>query len=376
MLRPGSSLGIPLSSTSKTAILFSELPSRGKALGKGTSEALSNSKSQRRLPLLLPVALSIQEELKRVSERIEQLSHFQEEEVRGIGKDCLFTNGKKIRAALVLLSAKMFGEISSSIINLAAVAELIHSATLIHDDVFDGASYRRGKPTLHSLWGSDLALLFGDYLLCQGFVLSYDISQQYGKLLAETLREMCIGEIMENMNRCNPFISPETYLGIIERKTASLFETCCKMGALAVNAQDSLVSKIGKFGRAAGMAFQVVDDLLDVTASPEDMGKPVANDLSLGTVTLPIIYALQEISDEERKRIASRITGNSQKGHATPDLVTEILALVRATGGITRAREVALGYADQARAILAELPPSLTKERLMDLTGFLISRDR
>lgn len=291
--------------------------------------------------------------------------------------------GKRLRPALLLLSAGACGYRGSSAIRLGAVVELIHSATLIHDDVIDGAHTRRGRPSANARWGNHMSVLAGDWLYMQSFemalrernftILDILIDLTQNMVEGELLQLTCLGKIDLNEGEA---------VELAFRKTACLFSGCARLGAVLGKQSKDIESALAEYGRNAGLAFQLVDDLLDFTASPEQLGKPVLSDLKEGKVTLPLIFALEA----EMKHSAP---GNGSGGHAeggrlvakvleergflsvTPEQITW---LVRETGALDRAKGLARDYAFRAKDSLSILPDTEYRRALQAVPDFILER--
>ena len=280
--------------------------------------------------------------------------------------------GKRVRPLLLLLSAQLSGYHGSRDVLYAVVFELIHTATLAHDDVIDEASVRRGKKSLNSRWGNSLTVLLGDYLYIKSMsvaLLGEDLN--FLNLLADITLRMIEGEIIQSRRNGCDDITEEEHLDIVRRKTAYLFSGCARTGALLADAPPERVRALEQYGLNLGMEFQLVDDLLDFTSKESVLGKPIGNDLKEGRLTLPLIYLL-EGGDGRARRLIQRVlsTGDFDTAHRE-----EILDLVRTSGALDRARETASRYADKSRSALDGFEDSPSKTALKALPDFLLARD-
>ncbi|PSQ93907.1 MAG: polyprenyl synthetase [Bacteroidetes bacterium SW_7_64_58] len=284
----------------------------------------------------------------------------------------LWQKGKRIRPLLVLLSAQACGGAATDPTHrAAALVELLHTATLVHDDVVDDAEERRGVFSINALWKNKIAVLMGDFLLSRGLLLSLDHGD-YSILhtLSDAVRRMSEGELLQIEKSRLLDIDEETYFRIISDKTASLISACTKSGAVSVTDDEALIERMDKFGETLGLAFQIRDDLFDF--SVEDAGKPVGIDLQEKKMTLPLIVALREADRREKKRILKIV---DQDDKDRDDLRT-IGAFVDEHGGIEYARSKMESLAANARSLLSALPPSEARASLAGLTQFAIQRSR
>ncbi|MBI2266019.1 MAG: polyprenyl synthetase family protein [Armatimonadetes bacterium] len=314
--------------------------------------------------------LLIHSELERVSRRIKQITDIDDHMLKAIFGSPEEGSGKRIRASLLLLCARLFGEIPDKAMDLAAAAEIIHEATLIHDDILDQTGVRRGKKTMNSIWGDGVALLMGDYMVCQAFAHTARVDHQYVPLFADTLKAMVSGEIIQHQNRFNTDLSISNYLTIIEKKTAVFFESCCLIGAQVAGASPAPVKKLSEYGRLLGIAFQLVDDILDYTGMAETLGKPTTNDLQCGRMTLPYLYSMAHAKNGDRELLVSFVEGN---GSPKVEL-KKVTEAVHRLGGIRHSLDMARQYCDQAVEILSSFPDTTIRSALTDLGGFVLDR--
>jgi octaprenyl-diphosphate synthase len=278
--------------------------------------------------------------------------------------------GKMLRPILVLLSTKACGEVPEGAMRAAAGLELIHVATLIHDDVVDESDVRRGKPVLHSVWSSRASILMGDYLLSHAFSLFVGIrSQEILDILAKATVRLSSGEIHQIQQSEDMDTAEDVYLKVIGDKTASLFTAGCEMGPIFTVGEDGLRGRMATFGEYLGLAFQITDDILDVEGTEEETGKPPGSDLKGKHLTLPLIHAIKSAPADESAQIEKAIED---------DTVTEewqkIRSFIRSYGGIEYATAKAREYAQRAGDQLSCLRDSPAKEALMHLVSYSIRR--
>ncbi len=282
----------------------------------------------------------------------------------------LRAGGKRLRPALVLLAGKFFNYFLERLGPLAVAIELIHMATLVHDDVIDGASTRRGIPTVRAQWGDSIALYTGDYLFSQALLLVAEHgNEQVARILADVSLKMCEGEIeqIETIGKLD--LGVRTYLRRIKRKTALLFSSCCLIGALASDAPPPVARYLKNYGYYLGMAFQITDDILDFVGSEKIFGKPVGSDLRQGIITLPVIYALKDqIWGPRLKQI---ILAENKKESEWE----EILRLVEASGALNFAQKLGNQYLAKAKEQLLFLPDLPPRRILAAMTDFIGNRD-
>jgi octaprenyl-diphosphate synthase len=285
----------------------------------------------------------------------------------------LATRGKLVRPALALLSAAAAGGADEQRMWLAGTVELIHIASLIHDDVIDAADLRRGASTVNILWGNQVAVLLGDYLFATAFDLVSRIRHpDVAPTIAQAAVSMSQAEIQAVKVGGEPHEDDAVYFAIIDGKTAQLFSAACRAGGLIAGAAPPVAAALGTFGREWGMSFQITDDALDFTGDPRALGKPVGSDIDTGKVTLPVITALRRASAVDRGRLQALIRG-ALSGDGALD---ELRALLERYDAIRHALEVAGTFADRARAALEALPPSPAKASLLDLADFVLVRAR
>jgi len=287
------------------------------------------------------------------------------------GEYVLSGGGKRMRPALLLLCARLLGFDSAEEVTYAAVVEFIHTATLVHDDIIDHADLRRGQRTVHSIWGTNRTVLFGDWLYTTAMqrALAHGNLRVLDLLCDATLR-MTEGELLVLQRLGDPGLGEAEYFDIIERKTARLFAAACSVPALMAPAREEACAALGRFGRSLGLCFQLVDDLLDYTASESELGKPVLSDLREGKLTLPLLRALPRLSPGERGRVVAVLEDRGFRRTA-PE---EILELVRREGTLEEAAELARRHADDALSALSVFPDGDARRGLELTPDFVLRR--
>jgi octaprenyl-diphosphate synthase len=295
--------------------------------------------------------------------------------------------GKRLRPALLLLAAGASGYRGESAIRLGAVVEMIHSATLIHDDVIDGADTRRGRPSANARWGNHMSVLAGDWLYMQSFEMALrERNFAVLDILIDLTQNMVEGELLQLTRLGQIDLNEAEATELAYRKTACLFSGCARLGAVLGNQSKEIEDGLADYGRNAGLAFQLVDDLLDFTASPEKLGKPVLSDLKEGKVTLPLIFALQataahaaDADGKGRARACSDGRGLVEKVLDERDFrsvrAEEIAKLVRETGALERATKMAKEYVRRAKASLEVLPDTEYRRALLAVPDFILERE-
>ena len=277
--------------------------------------------------------------------------------------------GKRLRPALLLLTAKACGGITPHHHVLAAAVEMIHTATLVHDDVLDEAATRRHVPTFNAEWGNKASILLGDMLFTQAFHLTSRVDRRACELIGGAPHRVCAGELKQVCHRGDWHLSEADYFDILDGKTAALTAVCGRLGAVYAGASDDTAEKLAEYGRCVGLAFQIADDLLDLTGDEAKAGKTLGTDLEEGKLTLPLIHALhtlpQPAADDLRELLQSRQPDRRR--------VAELLAR---TGSLGYAKRSAEEFGRQARAALAPLPPSECKHILEQLTEWSVRRER
>lgn len=277
------------------------------------------------------------------------------------------SGGKMLRPAFLLLSSKFGKEDKDKYKNLAAIIEMLHMATLIHDDIIDESKIRRGQVTIQSKYGKDYAVYMGDYLFSKCFMMvSEDYSTENMKKISKAIAQICMGEIRQYYFRFRSDVSLKRYLKIVSGKTAALFAMSFHIGSKEAECDDKISKALGKIGYNIGMAFQIIDDILDYTAEEETLGKSIKNDLKQGFFTLPLIYSLLEGNDELEKLI--------EKEDITDYDVLQIIKIVKSSNGIEKSKKLALRYTKRAFTIIDTLPDCESKEIIYEITEELLKR--
>ncbi len=314
----------------------------------------------------------IQKDLEHVEREIGLESIASVEAVTTIGRYLQAGGGKRLRPTLVLLASRLVGEGGESSIRMAAVVEMIHAATLVHDDVIDIAKTRRGRPSTNAIWGNHICVLAGDWLYMQAFQVALrERNFRVLDLLIGLTQTMVEGELLqlERIGRID--ITEADYMELVDRKTASLFSACTRLGAMIGGADENMEARLDEFAWNLGIAFQLVDDVLDFTSHESVLGKPVGSDLREGKITLPLIYALAESKPEERRLVES-VLKDGNYDHAPFE---KILGFIERYHGIERARERAESFTEKARSIICEFPDSPYQRALYAVTDLITDRD-
>ena len=314
----------------------------------------------------------IQDEMDQVEKKITLESVASVDAVTAIGQYLQSAGGKRLRPSLLLLSAKLAGSAGPCAIQLGAVVEMIHAATLVHDDVIDAAETRRGRPSTNVTWGNHTCVLAGDWLYMQAFQIALrERNFQILDLLIGLTQMMVDGELLQ-LERIGRIDVPEAdCMELVDRKTACLFSVCAKLGALAGGADTHAQEQLAEYAWNLGMAFQLVDDVLDFTAREKTLGKPVGGDLREGKVTLPVVYALERASGEERQLVETILRRRDYD--EVP--FSRILAFLEKYRGIGRVKDRAQAFTDTARRIISSFPDSPYQRALLTVTELVTERD-
>ena len=288
-----------------------------------------------------------------------------------IGEYLRVGGGKRLRPALLLLSCKLMNYSGQGAIKLGAVVEMIHTATLVHDDIIDEATTRRGRPAANTQWGNAKCVLAGDWLYMQAFKVALQ-ERNFAILdaLIDLTQAMVEGELLQ-MERLGKAISIEEHFELIHRKTACLFSVCMKLGGILGRASEADQQRLAEYGRNLGMAFQIVDDVLDLTASEEVLGKPVASDLREGKVTMSVIHALQHCTAQERKLVETVL----EERAFVSVKHEQILEMLNRYGSIPYAYDAAARHAELARKAICTFPLSEIKRALLSIPDFIVERN-
>ncbi|PFH09141.1 octaprenyl-diphosphate synthase [Collimonas sp. PA-H2] len=294
--------------------------------------------------------------------------------VNQIAEYIISAGGKRLRPVLVLLMARACGYAGDKHHELAAVIEFIHTATLLHDDVVDESSLRRGRQTANALFGNAASVLVGDFLYSRAFQMMVAVDNaRVMQIVADATNVIAEGEVLQLLNMHNPDVSEENYLQVIRSKTAKLFEAAAQLGVLIAGADDAAteaaIEAAGEYGRSLGTAFQLIDDVLDYSGNASDIGKNVGDDLREGKPTLPLIYLMSHGTPEQRELVRSCIE-NGDEQH-----FDEILAAITTSGALDYTRQEAEKAAQRAATAIAGLPNSQFKDSLLQLSVFAVDRN-
>ena len=309
------------------------------------------------------------DDLKKVDKLIKSRFNSDIDIVNQLSLHIFESGGKRIRPLLVLISARAAGYSGNDHITLAVILELIHTATLLHDDVVDESKLRRGRETANAIWGNEASVLVGDFLYSKAFQIMVELgNERVLKILAEATNTLAEGEIMQLTNRRNPQITEERYLATIRNKTAKLFESAALLGAITADSNEEIEKSLGAFGKHLGTSFQLIDDALDYVSDANRLGKNIGDDLAEGKPTLPLLYAMWNGDKSQSKLIESAIS----KGGL--EQLEKIIGIIEKTGGLSYTFSMAESEARKASYALGILSPSIYKEDLKRLLEFAVSR--
>ena len=313
----------------------------------------------------------IEEELKVFEVRFRELMSSQVPLLDKITYYIVKRKGKQVRPMFVFLSAKLFGEINDRTHVAASMIELLHTASLVHDDVVDDSYERRGFFSINALWKNKIAVLVGDYLMSQGLSLALENNvHRLLYIISQSMKALAEGELLQIEKARRLDIEEDVYFEIIKGKTASLIAAACSAGTASVTDDEEQIEKIRLFGEKIGIAFQIRDDLFDFGTA--DIGKPLGIDIKEKKLTLPLIYALNNASRSERKKIINIIKRHNTKS----EKVKEVIEFVHASGGLAYAKEAMYRYREEAFQILNEFPTSEARESLRNLVEFVTEREK
>jgi octaprenyl-diphosphate synthase len=281
----------------------------------------------------------------------------------------LTCGGKRVRPLVLLLSARALAHRSQKHIDLAAVIELIHTATLLHDDVVDSSTLRRGHKTAHTIWGSNASVLIGDFLYSRAFQIVVDLHHQTAlDIFSKATHYIAEGEILQLVNCNNPDTSEEFYFDIIRRKTAKLFEVSSQLGAIAASSTDTHVAAMRDFGMHLGLAYQLIDDAIDYSQSADETGKNVGQDIAEGKTTLPLIHAMRKCKPAQLTLLRDAITTGSN------ERLNAILEIIESTNAIKYTADTAKHHAELAKQALSHIPSTPYRQALEQLSDFVVER--
>ena len=316
------------------------------------------------------IAQSIATDMEAVNTVIRQRLHSEVSLVNQIAEYIISAGGKRIRPVLVLLLANAYGYKGTAHHELAAVVEFIHTATLLHDDVVDESSMRRGRQTANALFGNAASVLVGDYLYSRSFEMMTSLdNMRVMRILSRATTVIAEGEVLQLLNMHDPDVTHESYLKVIRSKTAKLFEAAAELGALVGGADDTQIEAAGEYGRSLGTAFQLIDDVLDYAGDAAEIGKNLGDDLREGKPTLPLIWLMENGTEEQRQLVRSCIE------HGDEAQFEAVLAAVTSSGALDYTRQQAEQAARRAAEAIASLPDSVYKASLQQLCSFAVDRN-
>jgi len=280
--------------------------------------------------------------------------------------------GKQLRPMLVIVSARTIAEPTKASYLAAVVVELLHTATLVHDDVVDEAELRRGFPTINKIWKNKISILMGDYLLAKSLIIATETgSLELMNIIANVAKQMSKGELMQIQKARKLNITEDEYFQLIGDKTASLISACCEIGALTTGASPDKQELLKKFGQYLGIAFQIKDDLLDYQSKVDILGKPVGHDLKEKKITLPLLYAFKNSQESSRRKIIRMLKNGVKRKQ-----ISEIITFINDHNGMMQAEQKAVYYKDLALKELQNLPDSQARETLTSLAEFVVNRSK
>ena len=322
--------------------------------------------------ILAELTAPIQKDLTRVEQTIAETLRSENLFIQQMVDYLADSSGKRIRPALAILSAKYCGDVTEETIALGAALEMIHVATLIHDDIIDNSEVRRKQKTLNFKWGNEVSVLMGDYMFASSFYLmAKKLPKDVLGVLADTTNIICRGEISETFHRFNAGLTESQYLQVIEEKTASLFAASCRTGAMLAEGDETVVESLYHFGWGIGMAFQVIDDTLDFVGKETKVGKPVMSDFREGKMTLPAIHCLNSATKTEREKLVEIVLSKVKE-----DGDFEYLnSLIEKYKAIEFSIQKARAFVEKAKRALSPLNGSGVKAELLQFADFLIDRD-
>jgi len=316
------------------------------------------------------IAQSIAADMESVNTVIRQRLHSEVSLVNQIAEYIISAGGKRIRPVLVLLLANAYGYKGSAHHELAAVVEFIHTATLLHDDVVDESSMRRGRQTANALFGNAASVLVGDFLYSRSFQMMVSLdNMRVMRILSDATNVIAEGEVLQLLNMHDPDVTHESYLKVIRSKTAKLFEAAAELGALVGGASDAQIEAAGEYGRSLGTAFQLIDDVLDYAGDAAEIGKNLGDDLREGKPTLPLIWLMENGTPEQRQLVRSCIE------HGDEEQFDAVLAAVTSSGALDYTRTQAEAAARRAAEAISGLPDSIYKSSLLQLCSFAVDRN-
>jgi len=293
--------------------------------------------------------------------------------IRKVGEYVLSSGGKRVRPALLLLAARLCGYVGDKAVPLASVVEFIHTATLLHDDVVDNASLRRGIASVNTLWGNEASVLVGDFLFSKSFSLMVGVgSLDILRVFSDATTVIAEGEVLQLLCTGDIDLTEERYIGVVRSKTAILMSAACEAGAILGGASGRQQQVLADFGMDLGIAFQLMDDILDYTATEEEFGKCIGHDLEEGKITLPLIYTLRYCTGVEQSAIVAVL----EKDEMSLDDFQHVSGLVKRYGGIEYTVNAARGYIERCRGLLDMFDASSVRAAMLDLADYVVTRNR
>ncbi len=311
----------------------------------------------------------ISQDLAEVNQLIQTRLHSPIELINTISGHLINSGGKRIRPQLVILSARAFGCKNAKPLELAAIIEFIHTATLLHDDVVDGSLLRRSSPTANAVWGNEASVLVGDFLYSRAFQMMVSLqNMRVMDILANTTNLISEGEVLQLLHVHNPDTDEAHYFEVIRRKTAELFRAATELGAVIAGCIEPEIQALAEYGLNLGLAYQLIDDVLDYSADTAELGKNIGDDLAEGKPTLPLIYALQKAAPKEQALIRAAILGEGETD------LSAIQAAIKNTGALEYTQQMAEQKIARAIACLEPVPASEYKTALINLAQFAVQR--
>ena len=307
----------------------------------------------------------------RINEELDKFLDSKVSLIEEVGGHSLLGEGKRLRPLFFILSCQLCNYHESDVYPLSTVFECLHAASLLHDDVLDNASIRRGRSSANKIWGNSTAVLVGDFLFSKSSRIAVEKRHiEFLRVIADTAIRMTEGQMLELVNTHNWNITRREYVGIITSKTADLLSAACASGGIVAGANEADIQALKNFGLNMGIAFQIVDDVFDYTSTVEKSGKPTGNDLREGKITLPLIYTIAYLEEEERDRMEDMF----KNGKASEKDYLRIIEFVQDNGAINKCRKDAQDYASRAETYLSLFPDSPIKESLLKLNQYLVNR--
>jgi len=321
---------------------------------------------------VIPIFEIIRKDLERVERKMREVSPIEYEQLKATLDYLLGSGGKRLRPALVLLSSKFYPADAEKVTSLAAAVETLHTATLIHDDLIDNSFLRRGNPTLNTMWNSAATVLTGDYLFARAAAFAAETeSVRVVSIFAQTLMTICNGELNQIFGSAEGQLTREYYYQRIYSKTASLFAASTEAGSLLSGAPETEAQALRDYGYNLGMAFQIVDDVLDFAGSEGDLGKPIGSDLRQGIITLPTIHFLEAHSGDE---VVTRVLSSRAEGDDEVHVFQLAVEVIKESGAIESSMTEAQRFVAKSRDALSALPHNEYRQAMLDLADFVVER--